>query len=384
MDDLSIGLRGRLGDIGRAVRAAEAFAREDPAVVAEDEFPSEAFARLHAAGLMAVVLPAGEGGLGLGIDRGTTTALLRILAHIGRYDLSVGRVYEGHCNALQLIALYGTSAQRAVACADAAAGRLFGVWNTEEAASAVRIEAAPAGGRRLRGAKIFCSGAGCVTRPIVTARDDTGGVQMCLLAADRTTVSVDLSGWRPLGMAASLSGRVGVDGVAIEAADLLGEADDYRREPWFLGGAARFAAVHLGGAESALRIAVRHLRATGRGEDPSQIARIGTLAIAVDAGRARLERTARFLDRCLGVGSRPDPALARRAVHQAQMMRLAIERICLDALELATRSVGVAGLLRPHPLERLVRDLATYLRQPAPDAALAAIGRFVLTDPDDE
>jgi hypothetical protein len=36
------------------------------------------------------------------------------------------------------------------------------------------------------------------------------------------------------------------------------------------------------------------------------------------------------------------------------------------------------GLLRPHPVERLGRDLRLYLRQPAPDAALATAGAYVL------
>ena len=37
-------------------------------------------------------------------------------------------------------------------------------------------------------------------------------------------------------------------------------------------------------------------------------------------------------------------------------------------LDLAVKSVGLRGLIAPHPLERRVRDLTTYLRQPSPDA----------------
>ena len=51
--------------------------------------------------------------------------------------------------------------------------------------------------------------------------------------------------------------------------------------------------------------------------------------------------------------------------------RLAVEAACHDALQLAQRSVGLAAFMRPNPIERIGRDLATYLRQPAPDAALA-------------
>jgi hypothetical protein len=46
-------------------------------------------------------------------------------------------------------------------------------------------------------------------------------------------------------------------------------------------------------------------------------------------------------------------------------------------MEIAERSVGVAGMMESHPLERLSRDLRTYLRQPNPDGALASVGAAV-------
>ena len=49
-----------------------------------------------------------------------------------------------------------------------------------------------------------------------------------------------------------------------------------------------------------------------------------------------------------------------------------------QVLPLAERCVGARGLLRPEPFERLHRDLTHYLRQPAPDAALADAGRYAL------
>ena len=48
------------------------------------------------------------------------------------------------------------------------------------------------------------------------------------------------------------------------------------------------------------------------------------------------------------------------------------------ALCMSERCVGARGLLQPEPFERLHRDLTHYLRQPAPDAVLADVGRFVL------
>jgi hypothetical protein len=40
-------------------------------------------------------------------------------------------------------------------------------------------------------------------------------------------------------------------------------------------------------------------------------------------------------------------------------------------MRLVQRSLGLAAFLPDNPVERLLRDLAVYLRQPAPDAALA-------------
>ena len=69
-------------------------------------------------------------------------------------------------------------------------------------------------------------------------------------------------------------------------------------------------------------------------------------------------------------------------VAYTNMVRTAIEQICMDALQLAARSVGTRGLLPPHAIERIIRDLTLYLRQPAYDAALASVGRYVLQHPD--
>ncbi len=47
------------------------------------------------------------------------------------------------------------------------------------------------------------------------------------------------------------------------------------------------------------------------------------------------------------------------------------ERCALDVMEIVQRGVGLASFMRPHPIERISRDLATYLRQPVPDLAMS-------------
>jgi alkylation response protein AidB-like acyl-CoA dehydrogenase len=116
------------------------------------------------------------------------------------------------------------------------------------------------------------------------------------------------------------------------------------------------------------------LRGLGRTDDPYQRQRLGEMAILLESGRQWVRGAA---DNAARAGA-TTPAGAEATVAYANMMRTAIESICLDMLRLAERCVGARGLLRPQPFERLHRDLTHYLRQPAPDGALADVGRFVL------
>ncbi len=337
-------------------------------------FPTQEFEWLRAAGLLTAMLPANLGGAGLHTPA-ATHSLLKILQHIGRGNLAVGRVFEGHFNALQLIQQLGTAAQAGRYAADARAGRLFGVWNTENPAEGVHLEPLANGRYCLRGAKTFASGAGHVARPLITgALPDGQGWQLFVLPADARLPVLDTSFWRPLGMRASASFRADLTGLELEPEDLIGPPNAYYRQPAFSGGAIRFAAVQLGGAEAVFEESRSFLRSLGRTDDPYQRQRLGEMAIALESGRQWLRGAAEH-------AARPGAATAEGAeatVAYANMTRTAIETISLDMLQKAERCVGARGLLQPLPFERLHRDLTHYLRQPAPDGALADVGRFVL------
>ena len=76
----------------------------------EGVFPTQSFADLAAAGLLTAALPTAFGGAGLDASA-ATLPLLRVLQHVGRGNLAVGRVYDGHLNALLLIQQLGSAAQ---------------------------------------------------------------------------------------------------------------------------------------------------------------------------------------------------------------------------------------------------------------------------------
>jgi alkylation response protein AidB-like acyl-CoA dehydrogenase len=182
----------------------------------------------------------------------------------------------------------------------------------------------------------------------------------------------DLSRWTAHGMRASATGAVDFTGVDVDPIEIIGGDGDYDRQPAFSGGAWRFAAVHLGGMERLLDLLREHLRQTGRGGDPHQAARLGQAAIAIETARLWVERAAAIAEEV------PATRATEQVVAYVNLARLAVERAGLDLMELIQRSVGLQGFMRPNPIERISRDLATYLRQPGPDRALSSAAKWVL------
>lgn len=357
--------------LARARDCAEAAFARASELDFDGAFPDVEFAQLQHVGLLAAPLARAFGGLGLGLESASAQLTVDVLSTIGWGSLPLGRLYEGHVNALRLIQTHGTARQIADYARDVAEGALFGVWNTQ-GAEGLSLEAEGAD-FRLRGAKIFASGAGRVTRPLVTARRPDGGVVMVVPRLDDEILAArtDLSGWRAQGMRASASGAFDFTGLAVKASDIIGAPEDYHLQPAFSAGAWRFCAVQLGGIERLLDVLRSHLAATARGGDPYQIARVGEVATAAQGARLWVEAAARRAE----ATTHDDP---QALIAFVNLTRGAVERAGLEAMELTQRSIGLQGFLRTHPVERVLRDLSTYLRQPAPDKALSDAAAHVL------
>ncbi|MFO1027997.1 MAG: hypothetical protein U1E70_22695 [Acetobacteraceae bacterium] len=164
------------------------------------------------------------------------------------------------------------------------------------------------------------------------------------------------------GMRAAVTGAVDFSGVETSTDSLLGEAGDYLREPDFSCGAWRSSAVALGGLEALVDAAIGQLRESGRLRNPHTQARLGLALIARDTARLWVRHAARAAE---------DPSLPVRArVSAVGMGRIAVETACLDAMRHVQRSIGLSSFRQGSDIERICRDLQTYLRQPAPDEVL--------------
>ncbi|MFV0624385.1 acyl-CoA dehydrogenase [Sphingomonas sp. ac-8] len=294
-------------------------------------------------------------------DDAARLALLRTLYAVGRHDLPLGRVFEGHVDALQIVSRYGTSAQRTAAHAAAREGAVFGVWNADDPEAPATLA-----DLRLSGGKAFASGAGIVTHALVSV-DAKGGRQLLLVDLAGAPPAIDRSWWRVTGMQRSETHRVRWDAAPLPPAAAIGAPGDYVREPWFSGGALRFAAVQAGGIAAVVDQVRDHLVAAGRADDPHQAVRLADLFLAAQGAADAVAAAAHGWQDDAVERTLAGVAAARVAVYQAG------ERV----LMLAQAAVGVQAMFLDHPLAATLADLAVYLRQPGPDAQRTRTGAAV-------
>ncbi|MNK86779.1 Dibenzothiophene desulfurization enzyme C [compost metagenome] len=337
-------------------------------------FPEKTLAKLKSAKLLSASIPEKLGGHNLGLIPGTNLAMLTILKNIGKGNLVTGRVLEGHINAQILIDQFGSEKQKKLFAEDAIAGKLFGVWNTQ-AVDGTSLSKIEKGIYQLNGSKTFATGTDYVSRPIVTAARKDGSWQMCVVPLDEAAVKVDASWWNPMGMQSSRSFKMTFFKTKLQKISLLGKPGEYYQQPGFSGGAVRFAAVQLGAAEQLLDETKKYLVSLNRTQDPFQKMRLGQMAIAVESGNQWIVGASSRMDRYM---KQPTKIEAESFVIYANMMRTAIEQICTEVMNLCQKCVGARGLNKPYHFERIIRDLSTYLRQPAPDQVLADVGGYVL------
>lgn len=94
-------------------------------------FAEQTLAKIKDTELLTACVPKKYGGHNVGLRPGTNLELLKILKYIGKGNLVMGRILEGHFNAQLLINQFGSEKQKKLFAADASQGKLFGVWNTQ-------------------------------------------------------------------------------------------------------------------------------------------------------------------------------------------------------------------------------------------------------------
>lgn len=299
-----------------------------------------------------------------GVDRlplpggGRTLLRWQVLAAVAAHDLSLVKLFEGHTDALAILAeLHAPPAPPAAR---------WGTWCAEPPNA--RLTLAPshrgaAGELLLNGTKAWCSGAAQVTHAVVSCWNLAGEACLAAVAMDQPGIRVTHEGWHAVGMAASGSVDVHFDEAK---AVQIGRPGDYVNRPGFWQGGAGIAACWFGGA---LGIA-RTVHRLGAG-DAHRLAHLGAMDVSLGAAAAPLREAASFID----AHPRAD------ARHLALRVRLAAEAAATEVMHHAGRAVGAAPLCKDAQFARAMADLPVYLRQSHAERDLAALGAWVVEQP---
>jgi alkylation response protein AidB-like acyl-CoA dehydrogenase len=299
--------------------------------------------------------------------------LFELLVELGRSDLSIARLYEGHVNAFQLVARLGDKSQLERAKAIADKGGLLGIWGADNQHAPGRITVSDES-YQLSGMKTFASGVEVVSLPLIAVKTSQRQTQLVMMDRHSLADRIDLSTWSPIGMTATGSFSVGLDGIAGGLDDLLGSAGVYETQPFFGAGAIRFVSAQLGGLIGVYDATVTHLQMTGRYDNAHQAARLGQMLAETEAVYCYVRDSYGRVASAISWELEPSQSDCSRIADAA---RVAVEAAAERVMSLAVRSVGCNGLIDTHPLAKAMTDLTVYLRQPAPDAALVRVGEGV-------
>jgi alkylation response protein AidB-like acyl-CoA dehydrogenase len=354
--DVAVPVLNLDGLLGRVAGLVPGMADRAGALDAGAAFPTEDMDDLREAGVLGAVCPRRFGGLGLGTEAAAALDTLHLMRLLGRGNLAVGRLIEAHVNALKLVCVHGNEAARRACCADAAAGHLFGLWVTGDG---LFLQ-----GGALRGGKDICSGAGFATRALVTVNEGADAPVMRVVDVSAARVSGSYLALH--GMRAACNAAMDLDGVPAGIA--IGQPGDYLRQPVFSAGAWRTSAVTLGGLEALVSAAISALKQRGRAGDPHQQIRIGHMTMAQHTAYLWMRQAAEIAEAEHG-----EPARIAAFVNLA---RMAVERAGLESIQLAQQCLGLGAMVQGNGPERMMRDLATYLRQPAPDLTLTEAAAY--------
>lgn len=302
-------------------------------------------------------------------EQSTVTDPLRrwqLLSALGRTDLVLARLLEGHLDALAILDEAGRSA---------VPGAVYGVWASASGGTGLTLR-----GGRLSGVMRFCSGALLLDRALTTARDEAGALQLFDIGVGDPRLTAIPGTWPALGMDASTSLDVEVVDLSVDAGSVVGPPGFYlERSGLHLGGIG-VAAVWLGGLQGLLDATLRVLGS--QSPDEHGLAHLGAVSVAVESAAATLVSAAQRLgdvpvDPDTGLCDLPLAVLARIAL----ICRSSVESAVGAGVQRLPRVVGPVALGRDADFAHRLADLEVFVRQHHAERDLARLGTTEYADP---
>ena len=335
---------------------------------AAPRLPRENLDDLRAAGMLQLPV---DGRSGARARLREEIALVRAIA---RADASTARIFDGHLNGVERLALGAPEGLREAELARIAAGKLLlGVWGADPApgeGEPAQVVCGKGGSLVLRGVKTFCSGAGGVQRALVVVREGSGsdssapGARRLAYVDTSEGVEIDRDWYRASGLRSSESHRVEFVDTPVLA--LLGGEDELARQPFFARDGVRTAATWAGIADGIFAAAASALGE--REPDAHQLSALGRMRVA----RGTIDRWLEHAGARLEDEEVADPA------GLATACRAAIIAASRTIAEEAAQACGSRSLIAGGELDRGRRDLDLFVLQHRLEPQLAKLGRSTL------
>ncbi|MCI3946024.1 acyl-CoA dehydrogenase [Pseudomonas syringae] len=285
---------------------------------------------------------------------GQTLERWQALACVAGHDLGLCKLYEGHTDALAIMAELGAPPPEQFST--------WGMWAAEPPQARVSISGS-GDSLRLDGRKAWCSGATALSHALITAWDPENRQQLVAVPLDQPGVHLTGDGWRAVGMGATGSVEVVFEHAS---GQLVGGPGSYVSRPGFWHGGIGIAACWYGASRS---IAQRLLSQVSKREDPHALAHLGAVDVALAAAIDVLRAAAVHLDE----------APAENAEVLARRCRAYVEQAADLVIRHVGRAVGAGPYCKDAHFARLITDLPVFLRQSHAEQDLAALGRLTGT-----
>ena len=316
---------------------------------------------------------------------GHTLARWRALAAVAEHDLSLAKLYEGHTDALAILAeLDGAATDHGVfhkppERVSPGDETVWGVWASEAPGGRVSFEpATPAadGAVMLTGLKHWCSGARTASHALLTvwpveAQQPADAPQLAWLPIDQPGVHVIADGWKAVGMNASASLQVQLTGAR---AWLVGSPGQYLSRPGFWQGGAGVAACWYGGTATLAKTLYRAVAdRPEHSRSPFLLAAAGKVAVKMRGMALLLQDAARWID------AHPHADASDMALG----VRLAAAAGATQVLEVVAAALGATPFCTDAAFARAAADLPVFIRQSHADRDYAALGQQLVSKGED-
>ncbi len=374
----------------QALAVAQALAERFAASASERDserlLPFAEMDALAQSGLLAITVPEEYGGLDV-----SNAALAEITAILAEADGSIGQIPQNHFYILEALRVDGSEDQKRYFFSRALAGDRFGNALSERGTKTVghyntRITR-DGPGYRINGRKFYSTGVLFADWITVFALDEADKLVMAFVPKGTEGVEI-IDDWDGFGQRTTGSGTTALNNVYVNADHVVLHHKGFER-PTTIGSVGQIihAGVDLGIARAAFAETLDFVKTRSRpwmdsgveraSDDPLTIAKIGQIAIRLEAAAATIERAGRKVDAAQVETTEKRVVEATLAVAAAKVLTT---EIAIEATNTLFELAGTASVKLDLNLDRHWRNARTHTLHDPVRWKYHVVGNYHLND----